>query len=74
MADQESNPILADAMRYASERATMANPKGWEHVQRKVSQGIAAGIYPTSTPEHIGEAQFHLSELVAFEKEQLERS
>jgi hypothetical protein len=55
------NPVLADALRYYEERRSMANPKGWEHVLRKVEQGVAAGLWPTATEADIAEARAALA-------------
>ncbi len=44
-AGTEGDPVLIDAVRYYAERRTMNNPKGWDHVHRKVSQAAAAGAY-----------------------------
>jgi hypothetical protein len=57
-----TNPVLADALRYYEERRSMANPKGWHHVLRKVEQGVAAGLFPTATEADIADALLDLRE------------
>jgi hypothetical protein len=59
------NPILADALIYYAERRPMNNPKGWDHVVRKVEQGIAANLWPNATTEQVEQARSVLATLTA---------
>lgn len=62
--DETPNPVLADALRYYAERRGMDNPKGWDHVSRKIEQALEAGLYD-ATADQIAEARAVLAELAA---------
>jgi hypothetical protein len=62
-----ANPVIAEALRYYMERRTMANPKGWAHVERKVEQALDRGPLATASPVHRAEARAVLSALRATE-------
>jgi hypothetical protein len=58
-----ANPIVADALTYYAERRSMADPKGWDHVQRVVERALAAGFWPDVTAEQVAFARDVLAAL-----------
>lgn len=48
----EANPILLDLRRYIADRQNMANPKGWDHIHRKLLQGFDARVWDATSDEY----------------------
>lgn len=65
----KGNPILVDAVDYYLERRSMNNPKGWEHVLRKVKHAMQEDFWPASTVRQKDQAIQKLAALATAESE-----